>query len=76
MNKDRRRKLNGIIDKLSLAQNHIEEIIMEEEEALDNLPENLRDSERGEVMHNAIDCLQVAIDNIDEAVNNIEEAQN
>ena len=44
------------------------------EEALDNMPENLQDSERAELSQNAIDLLDSSINNLEEAISNLEEA--
>ncbi len=47
----------------------------EEQEAFDNLPESLQETERGEKMSNAIEQMDYAISSIEDAIDNIEEAQ-
>jgi hypothetical protein len=46
----------------------------EEQEYLDNMPENLRYSERGEIAENAIDSLGEAIDYLDNAIDSLDTA--
>ena len=66
MNKQRRKALEKIIIELENIQTTLdaeirealEEIRSEEEEAKDNLPENLQNSERAESMENAINQLE------------------
>ena len=45
-----------------------------EEDALDNVPENLQGSERYEKIENALDCLNEASENIDAAIEKLNEA--
>ena len=61
MNKVRRKKIEAIQEQLGALKDLIEEIMEEEQEAYDNLPESLQESERGEAMYNAIDALDSAI---------------
>ena len=46
----------------------------QEQDCLDNIPENLQDSEQSQKMENAIDFLENAIDLLDNMKENIEEA--
>lgn len=69
MNKDRRKRLEEIQGKLEDIRTTLEDLkcdvecIMEEEqEAYDNLPESLQESERGCNMQENIDDLSYAID--------------
>lgn len=59
MNKDRRAKLQNAIDL-------IEDVIDEEQDAYDNMPENLQYSEKGEKMDEGIDSLETAKDILEE----------
>lgn len=52
----------------------LEELRDEEQEAYDNLPEGIQDSERGENMYNAIDNIESAISSIEEITNYLNEA--
>lgn len=48
----------------------------EEEDSLNNLPESLQGSERGEAMEETIDELHMAIDSISDAIAHIDCARN
>ena len=72
---NRRRKaietiINDLLDKFeelkSDAVAQLEEIRNEEEEAYDNLPESLQDSESGENMQNCIDALDSFISDLED----------
>ena len=68
MNADRRKRIQEIIDQLTDIQTDAEAIRDEEQEAYDNLPENLQGSERGEAMSEAADNLDSAYNSIDEVL--------
>lgn len=75
MNNSRRKKIINIINQLKSSEDDIVAILDEEQDAFDNLPENLLESERAESSQNAIDNLEEAINNLEEAVSNLEEAK-
>ena len=72
MNNIRRATIKAIIDELtekfetmkSEAIEKLEDIMSEEQEAYDNLPESFQYSERGEQMESGIDQIQTFIDNL------------
>lgn len=66
MNKARRKRLEDIIDKLDDIKSEIESIREEEQEAYDNIPDNLNDSEMATTM-------EENIDNLDEVLLNLED---
>lgn len=77
MNKLRRKRIASVIntlenitgyDLIESAKDELEDILYEEEDAYDNMPENLQYSMRGEESSDAIDCLQEAVDKLDEAI--------
>lgn len=68
MNRDRRKRLMQLSEKLSEVRTSLESILEEEENAFDNLPESIQESEKGERM-------QEYIENIGEAISNIEETE-
>ncbi len=68
MNKARRISITKIADSLQALKSDVESIQSEEQDAYDNLPESLQDSERGDRMQEAIDNLDDAMTLIDEAV--------
>lgn len=73
MNKQRRKELKSIITKLEALGDAIEEISEclqcikdEEEEAFENLPESLQESERGQQMQEYIDAMEGVLDLLNE----------
>lgn len=66
MNKTRRKWLENIIDKLDDIKSEIESIREEEQDAYDNIPENLNDSEMATTM-------EENLDNLDEVLSNLED---
>ena len=74
MNAKRRKKLVTAQDILEAVKERLEELLEEEEEARDNLPENLLNSERYERAEAACDNITDAIDSLEEAMSYIEEA--
>lgn len=74
MNKVRRTSLMNLQDIINKAKEKLEELLEEEEEARDNLPENLLNSERYERAEAACDNITDAINSLEEAMSYIEEA--
>lgn len=72
MNKERRKKLNKIKEKIEEIIEELQKIQGEEEDAMDNIPESLMESERYENMETAVSFMEDAADNLEEAVSNIE----
>lgn len=58
MNQDRRDELNDVVDLLGEASDRLREIIDEEQESFDNLPEGLQYSRTGDSMQKAIDKME------------------
>ena len=73
MNKQRRKAVGDSYDKLIDIQSDLECIRDEEQEAVDNLPESIQYSERGERMEEYISSLEEALDNVGYAVESLEE---
>lgn len=65
MNKERRARLAEVDDLLMEAVDDITEIVEDEQEAFDNLPEGLQCSSRGEAMEEAIDEMNSIINDIE-----------
>lgn len=72
MNKERRKRVNELIEKAYELNCEIEEILNEEQECFDNMPENLQYSERGETMQEAINSLEEAQSCIDDCKSYLE----
>lgn len=68
MNAQRRKSIQEVIDQLEEIKSTIETLNDEEQEAYDNLPENLQGSERGEAMSEAADNLDSAFNSMDEVL--------
>lgn len=71
MNRIRRAKLNKIAEQIEELKSLLEEIMEEEEECRDNIPENMQSGSRYERAEEICDSLSDAIDCMDEAVSNI-----
>ena len=73
MNKQNRKELQDYVDSIEEIKLNIETMMEEEQEKLDNMPESLQESERGEAMQNAIDQMEYGIDSLQEAIDNLSE---
>lgn len=73
MNKARRERVRSAIAALETVKETINDILMEEEMMLDNIPENLQGSQRYEDMESAIDYMNDAVLEIESAIDNLEE---
>jgi hypothetical protein len=67
MNKFRRASLQEAVGLLTRASGLIEMTSEQEQDAIDNLPENLQDSERAMRMEDAVEYLQEAEEKLDVA---------
>ena len=57
-----------------IIKNELEEVMEEEQDARDNLPNNLQDSEKAEKMDDTIGSIEYAIGNLEETIKNLDEA--
>lgn len=74
MNNKRRQELKKAISFLDKASEIVSEVLDQEEDSIDNIPENLQSSERYESMENVIEHLEEAENLLDEARDSINEA--
>lgn len=74
MNAARRKALNTIIDQLEDLKTELEDLLSEEEEYRDNMPENLQSSERYENADRACDSLQDAVYELESSLDSITDA--
>ena len=72
MNAKRRKALAAVIKKLEILdslreeiQEELQEVMGAEQDALDNMPDSLKETERGELMQENIDNMQDAIGELD-----------
>lgn len=75
MNKSRRSRIDDLIQKIEDLCADIDYIRDEEEDAYNNLPDSIKDSERGETMSEAVEHLEYAISCLEEATENLSEAK-
>lgn len=74
MNKQRRKQIEEVIEPLSVLLEVINDIKDSEQEYLENMPENLQDSEKAGKAQTAIDALESAYDSLEEAINSLNES--
>lgn len=74
MNNQRRKLLNKYADDARELSANIQAVLDEEQEAFDNMPESLQESERGEQSQNAIGTLENSVSLLDEVTSELEEA--
>lgn len=67
LNNKRREQLKSAIAHLGQAYNIVEIASLNESDCLDNIPDNLKISEKYENMENIVDCLEEATSLIDDA---------
>lgn len=73
MNKQRRKTIIDNIRLIENIRNNLENILSDEQDYFDNMPENLQGSIRGEDSENAIDILTNTVDSLDEIINSLQE---
>ena len=74
MNKARRKVIQEIHDKIVDLKDSLDDIISEEEEYRDNIPENMQGSDKYAKVDEACDALHDAITNLEDAVDNLNTA--
>ena len=76
MNKNRRKRLEKVLNTLQDAMSELEYIKDEEQEAYDNLPESLQESEKGETMQEYVDDIDYVISDLDSVMSSLEDIIN
>lgn len=74
MNKERRGRLEALLERIEAVKDGVEEILAEEEEARDNIPENLWSTEAYERSDAACDSLTDAVSSLEDAISSMEAA--
>lgn len=74
MNKNRRKRIEKVVSDLFVAQQATEDILGEEQDAYDNLPDGLNESERAMAMEDAIAYLESAIESLGQAISDLNDA--
>jgi hypothetical protein len=72
MNNERRKRIRSLIEKLSFDKELLEMISNEEEEAFDNMPEGIQESQMGENSQEAIELLGDALNSLDECIDSLD----
>lgn len=72
MNNERRKRIRSLIEKLSSDKELLEMISSEEEEAFDNMPEGIQESQMGENSQEAIELLGDALNSLDECIDSLD----
>jgi hypothetical protein len=73
MNKARRKWLEDIYNRLEVLKDELENISAEEQDAYDNLPEGIQDSERGDAMEENVSDIDDAASSIEEIMDTIQD---
>lgn len=74
MNKERRKRINSVINKIEDIKEELSMILEEEEMYRDNMPENFQSSEKYERADQACDNLQESTDDLDSIIEMLEMA--
>ena len=73
--KSRAIRLAEAVERITSGKQDIEELMDELQNWLDNMPENLQQSEKAEQLDDAISLLQTTIEGIDDAVSEAESVE-
>lgn len=73
MNKERRKKISDAMSAIGKIEELIQNILDEEQEAYENMPEGLQASENGMISEEAQENLDAAIEALEEAIGYLEE---
>ena len=73
MNNARRKEISSIIEQVEELKDKLENILADEDEYRDNMPENLWGSERYEKSEEASQNLELAISSLEEVIDYLEE---
>ena len=73
MNNSRRKALLKLINQLEQCVTYLQSLLDEEQEAFDNMPEQLQSSGKGYQIEDAIDVMQTVCDQISEAADSLKE---
>lgn len=74
MNNTRRKEINSIIEQIADLKDNLENILKDEDDYRDNMPENLWGSSRYEKSEEASQNLELAISSLEETMDYLEES--
>ena len=72
MNKQRKQKIRQVIANIEICRENLENLLDEEQDYFDNMPENLQGSIRGSNSEDAIDIMESCIDSLEDVINELE----
>lgn len=75
MNKKRRKEIENLRESISETKAKLQDLLYEEQQTFDNMPESIQESERGEEMQEIIEYMEAAIDSLEEATESLTEIQ-
>ena len=76
MNNLRRRKIDRISEQLQALKDQLEELLQEEQEAFDNIPEAFQETDRYAEAEEKLDYLDTAFGGLEEVIDSLTEATN
>lgn len=76
MNKNRRKRIQEIIDTIVDAADNLEVIRDEEQEVFDNMPESFQYAERGEAIQEYVNDLDDAVSGLQDVIETLENIVN
>lgn len=76
MNNKRRKELRSISSGIDELRNRLDAVIGEEQDAYDNMPEGVQDSDKGTTMVDAIDTMEDILNTMGELTDAIDEVVN
>lgn len=76
MNNPRRKAINKIAEQLAALKDQLEEVLQEEQEAFDNIPEAFQDTDRYSEAEEKLDYLDSAFGGLEEVIDNLTESTN
>lgn len=72
MNKERRKQINELCNKLRDLSEDLNCILSDEQDCFDSMPENLQGSEKGCASEEAIESLEEASEQLDDVIESLE----
>lgn len=71
MNKKRREEIKSVVARLKVINEDLSDIQSEEQDSFDNIPENLRDTDKAATSEESIDVMDDAIEQIGEVIDGL-----
>lgn len=72
MNNNRRKQITALSEQLSTIKDELENLMSEEQDYYDNMPEGIQAGEKGDKSEEALGEMQSAIDGIDDVISSLE----